>query len=60
MPFCKIVYVKHRGQNGGWRWQGVTTQGAPQSSEQTYQLFYECVMAARASGFAPTPELKCS
>ena len=59
MPFCKIVYVKHRGQ-AGWRWQGVTAQGAPQTSERAYELFYECVMAARASGYAPTPELKCT
>lgn len=59
MPFCKIVYVKKRGE-AGWRWQGVTTRGAPQSSERTYPLFYECVLAARASGYAPTPELKCS
>lgn len=59
MSYCKIVYVKHRGQ-GGWRWQGVTRQGTPQSSERTYELFYECVVAARASGYAPTPELKCS
>jgi hypothetical protein len=59
MPYCKIIYVKHRGQ-AGWRWQGVSGQGTPQSSEQTYQLFYECVVAARASGYAPTPELKCS
>jgi len=50
--------VKHRGQ-GGWRWQGVTTQGASQTSERSYELFYECVVAARANGYAPTPELKC-
>jgi hypothetical protein len=59
MPFCKIVYVKHHGQ-GGWRWKAVTAQGAPQISERAYELFYECVMAARASGYLPTPELKCS
>lgn len=59
MPLCKIVYVKQPGQ-AGWRWQGVAAHGAPQSSERTYELFYECVIAARASGFAPTPELKCS
>lgn len=58
MPFCKIVYVKHRGQSG-WRWQGVTLQGDPKASDKTYPLFYECVMAARANGYAPTPELKC-
>ena len=59
MPFCKIVYVTHRGQ-AGWRWQGVSRQGAPQASDKTYPLFYECVVAARASGYALTPELKCT
>jgi hypothetical protein len=58
MLFCKIVYVKDRGQ-AGWRWQGVSTKAAPQLSDKTYPLFYECVQAARASGYAPTPELKC-
>jgi len=56
MPFCKIVYVTQR----GWRWQAVPLYGAPQASEKTYELFYECVLAARASGYAPMPELKCS
>jgi hypothetical protein len=59
MPYCKIVYVKDRDQ-GGWRWQGVTTRGVSQASDRTYPLFYECVLAARASGYAPPPELKCS
>ena len=59
MPFCKIVYEKHRGHRG-WRWQAVTSQGARQTSERVYELFYECVLAARASGYCPTPELKCS
>lgn len=58
MPYCKIVYVKHRGQ-GGWRWQSVSGEGKPPVSDKSYPLFYECVLAARASGYAPTPELKC-
>lgn len=58
MLFCKIVYVKDRGQSG-WRWQDVSAKGGTQFSDKTYPLFYECVLAARASGYAPTPELKC-
>jgi hypothetical protein len=58
MPFCKIVYVKHRGQ-GGWRWEAVSAHGRSQVSDRTYPLFFECVLAARARGYAPTPELKC-
>lgn len=59
MSFCKIVYVKQRGQRG-WAWQRVTSNGGRQSSERTYQLYYECVLAARAKGYSPVPELKCS
>jgi len=56
MPFCKIVYVTQRGQRG-WRWQALAKS---ESSAKTYELFFECVLAARASGYAPMPELKCS
>ena len=59
MSFCKIVYVSHRGR-AGWQWQSVAPQGKTRVSDQRYPLFYECVLAARASGYTPTPELKCS
>lgn len=59
MPFCKIVYVTQRGQRG-WRWQALAVHGKPEASDKSYELFFECVLAARASGYAPMPELKCS
>ena len=58
MQTCKIVYVKETDKSG-WRWQSITTDGRPRSSHETYALFYECVVAARTSGFTPSPALKC-
>jgi len=59
MDTCKIVYVKQSGQ-AGWRWQALSRSGSARVSEQTYPLYYECVLAARAKGLAPFPALKCS
>jgi len=58
MQTCKIVYVKDRAQTG-WRWQSVATDGRLRSSDRTYALYYECVVAARANGLTPSPALKC-
>jgi hypothetical protein len=52
MPICKIHPVKHKGSYR-WKWRGVASDGAIRESEQSYALFYECVTAARASGFEP-------
>ena len=59
MHTCKIVYVK-QGRNSGWRWQSLATDGQARTSERIYELFYECVSAARASGLTPSPALKCT
>lgn len=59
MHTCKIVYVKQPGETG-WRWHGTAADGTRSTSAQSYALFYECVVAARASGFTPFPALKCS
>lgn len=58
MQICKIVYVKETGKSG-WRWQSLEMDGRRLSSEQTYALYYECVVAARTNGFTPSPALKC-
>jgi hypothetical protein len=52
MPLCEIIYVKHK-QGNGWKWRPITGDGRIKPSEKTYQLFYECVTAARASGYVP-------
>jgi hypothetical protein len=59
MHTCKIIYVKQSGAIG-WRWQGQAADGTQRRSAVSYPLFYECVLAARASGFTPFPALKCS
>lgn len=53
---CEIVYVKQR-QGSGWKWRAVAGSGPARSSEEVYGLFYECVQAARASGYDPADVL---
>jgi hypothetical protein len=52
MPLCEIIYVKHK-EGNGWKWRPITDDAQVKPSEKTYELFYECVTAARASGFDP-------
>jgi hypothetical protein len=59
MNICKIVYVRHAGESG-WRWRSLDEPGKAQTSAKTYALYYECVLAARAKGFHPSPALKCA
>ena len=49
---CEIIYVKTRAGTG-WKWRVVSAGGVARSSEQSYELFYECVVAARESGYTP-------
>lgn len=49
---CEIIYVREKDGNG-WKWRSISASGPARSSEQTYGLFYECVVAARAKGYAP-------
>ena len=57
MDQCEIIYVKDA---KGWKWRALTGRSSPkwQSSEETFQLYYECVLAARARGYVP-PAIKC-
>ena len=52
MPTCEIIYFK---DEKGWKWRALSALGEPKAKacEETYQLFYECVMAARARGLQP-------
>jgi hypothetical protein len=45
---CKIVYV-----GTGWKWRAASSAGGTLSSERSYGLFYDCVLAARAKGYTP-------
>lgn len=59
MSECQIFYAKH-GKQQGWKWRPLQPQGPGQPCKETYQLFYECVTAARSSGYRPVPALKCA
>ena len=50
MPICKIHHVKHK-DSFRWKWRHVAPDGDVRESAQSYALFYECVTAARASGY---------
>jgi hypothetical protein len=53
MLSCEIIFVKRA---GGWKWRRVDDKSKPlgEPSAETYQLFYECVTAARARGYQPS------
>jgi len=55
---CEIIYVKDA-RARGWKWRLIAEPGkpAPQPSQETFELFYECVSAARAKGYRPN--VKC-
>ena len=52
MDTCDIHHVKHR-DAFRWKWRYVAADGTVKESPQSYSLFYECVVAARQSGYEP-------
>lgn len=52
MPICEIIYVKSA---KGWQWRTLSkpAESKPQTSPETFPLFYDCVSAARATGHQP-------
>jgi len=52
MQTCDIHHVEHEG-TFRWRWRYVAADGTVKESAQSYPLFYECIVAARASGYEP-------
>ena len=52
MQTCDIHHVKHEG-SFRWKWRHVAADGTVKESAQSYSLFYECIVAARASGYEP-------
>ena len=55
MRRCEIIYFK---DVMGWKWRTLAdgTGVKPETSDESFPLFYECVLAARAKGLRP--ELK--
>ncbi len=56
MRLCEIIYSKDK-EGNGWKWRPVTDDADAKPSKETYQLFYDCVTAARKKGF--NPKMKC-
>ena len=43
-----------RGKSFRWKWRTIAApEAAPRQSAETYELFYECVIAARSAGLSP-------
>ena len=62
MP-CEIYYVAHKNvahkTSFRWKWRHLGEDGSlKDESEESYELFYECVCAARQRGYEP-PRIKC-
>ena len=55
-PVCEVFHVKKDGAFA-WKWRAVRPNGGVVESEQCYRLFYECILAARESGYQP--QIKC-
>ena len=55
-PACEIFYVRQDG-TFVWKWRHVEQNGRVIESDRTYVLFYECITAARESGYQP--QIKC-
>ena len=52
MQTCEIHPVKHE-ESFRWKWRHIRADGSVEESAQSYPLFYECVLAARESGYEP-------
>lgn len=55
MRTCEIIYVK-KASGEGWKWRALESDGksgAQKPSEETFELFYECVTHARKNGYQP-------
>ena len=53
MNRCEIFHVRRKGKLR-WKWRSAADDGAPALSEHEYELFYECLSAARQHGLTPT------
>ena len=58
MRSCEIIYVSVKDAKG-WKWRALGGESKPQqeTSTETFDLFYDCVSAARAKGYLPN--VKC-
>jgi hypothetical protein len=52
MHNCEIYHVPHK-QTFGWKWRYVQNDGRAVESKEVFQLYYECLSAARQRGLQP-------
>ncbi|HEX2649942.1 MAG TPA: hypothetical protein VHN19_08415 [Burkholderiales bacterium] len=52
MPVCQIVRIRQEHADR-WKWRYRASDGAVTESPQTFAFHYECVAAARLSGYQP-------
>jgi len=50
---CEIFHVRRDGKLR-WKWRYAAKEGAICLSKDEYELFYECLAAAREKGLTPT------
>ena len=53
MNQCEIFHVRRKGKLR-WKWRHTAGEGPVELSEHEYELFYECLSAARKNGLTPT------
>lgn len=53
MNRCEIFHIKRKGKLR-WKWRHAAGEGPVVLSEHEYELFYECLSAARKHGLTPT------
>lgn len=58
MP-CEIFHIPFN-STFRWKWRAVAADGSLKESKESYELFYDCVCAARASGYKPQMLIRCS
>lgn len=52
MKACEIFHVPHN-NSFRWKWRHVDENARVSESQQSYDLYYECVKAAREAGYDP-------
>lgn len=52
MKNCDIHHVPNK-DSFRWKWVHKRADGTVEESSESYDLFYECVIAARESGYEP-------
>jgi hypothetical protein len=52
MNHCEIFHVPYK-KSFRWKWRHVSADGKVKESQESYELYYECVCEARKNGYEP-------